>query len=228
MKHLKIIAIILAIVCAASLLVSCDLESLEGIINGEKAPETPKEYFEYSHEYMQSHPYKQTTVTTSVMNGISSTNESISHMDGDNYYMEDDGMISTYYNGTLYVESVMGKKKMNMSIWGDEYAMVENYLSNVSDSLKNEDITLTKNADGTTTLEFSISIDYAGVYDYVVTLDKENRVVAYFMTNELSVMGYTVNTTYESTIEYGEQYKVSLPEDADSYKEVNSIYDLVG
>lgn len=227
MKLSKIFALALALTCLISMLVSCDLEGIGDMLNGGKTPETPKEYFEYSYDYMQSHPYKQTTVTTIVMNGVSTTDESVSNMDGPNYYLENDGMISILYDNTLYVQTATEKKKMDMTALGDEYAMVEDYIGQVNDSLADADITLTKNDDGTTTLEFSISIDYAGRYDYVVTLDNNNRAVEYLITNEMNVMNYSMNTTYEITIEYGEQYKVLPPEDPDSYKTVDSVYDLV-
>jgi hypothetical protein len=58
-------------------------------------------------------------------------------------------------------------------------------------------------------------------------LDKDNRIVEYIISTEMTVMDYTVSSIDKIVVEYGDQYKVSKPEDADSYEVVNSYYDLV-
>lgn len=228
MKLSKILALTLALACALAMLVSCDLGYFEDLLNSEKAPETPMEYYEYANAYRATHPYKETSTTTTTLNGEiygDANSVSVTYMDGINYYMEEDGMKITFCDGVYYVETATDKIKMDVSgylgsLKEDNFSEVEGWLSD--DSLK-----LTKNADGTATLEFSQNIPGLGTYNYVVTLDSENRIVNQVLTNEMTMMNYAMTTVIESTIEYGDQYKVTPPEDADSYRTVDSIYDIV-
>jgi hypothetical protein len=228
MKFTKILALTLALACALTLLVSCDLAALEELINSGKTPETPMEYYEYANAYRATHPYKETSVTTTTLNGEiygDANSVSVTYMDGINYYMEEDGMKITFCDGIYYVETASDKKKMDMdgylgSLKEDDFGDVESWLS--EDSLK-----LTKNPDGTAILEFAQNIPGVGTYNYVITLDSENRIVKQVLTNEMTMMNYEMITRIESTIEYGDQYKVTPPEDADSYRTVDSIYDIV-
>lgn len=226
----RIIAIILAIVCMASVFSSCDF-AMNDVLSGKRTPETPREYYEYAFNYMQTHAYKQTTTTTSTMNGETYTDDSasVSHMDGTNYCSTESGMAVTYYDGTIYVETATGKRKMKIDIWsmGESYGFTKDYWSSVDEMITDDDIKLTKNDDGTATLEFSVTMLDFGDYDYVVTLDKDNRIVEYIISTEMTVMDYTVSSIDKIVVEYGDQYKVSKPEDADSYEVVNSYYDLV-
>ncbi len=231
MKLSKILALILALACFVSILASCDMEG-EGNNNTfdpSKTPETPKEYYDYAYNYMMSHPYKQTTVSSATFEGETSTDTSVCHMDGINYYLVEDGMTAIFYDSTIYVQSAAGKKKMDIDLEaaGEDFGFTDDYFAQVGNSLTDDNIKLTKNADGTTTLEFSINLIALGLTDYVMTLDKDNRVVRYVISNEMTVMGYTGTTVDDSTVEYGDQYKVSPPADADDYEVVDSYYDLV-
>ena len=231
MKFSKIIVLILALACVVSVLASCDLGDITDKFDGGKSPETPKEYYEYAYNYMMTHAYKQTTVTTTKVNGEGTSSTSVSNMEGANYYIEDGGMKSLYYDGIIYVESAAGKKKMEINFleMGESIGITENYLTGLNDTLTNDNITLTANEDGTKTLEFSWDFPVLGKCDYVFYLDTENHIVKYTMSYEVAVTeDYVLNTVYETTIEYGDQYKVNPPADPDSYETVDSYYDLVG
>ena len=230
MKLSKIIVLILAIACAVTMLSSCDMEDIENLFNGEKSPETPREYYEYAYDYMMTHAYKQTVVSTVKMNDeIYSGDSEVSYMDGANYCTGDNGINFIYYDGTIYADRPDGKRKMDIDFEaeGESLGLTKDYFNSVDDSLTDESIKLTKNDDGTATLEFSVTVPYVGECDFVVTLDKDNRIVKYVMTNDMTVMGYHATTIDEVTIEYGDQYKVTPPEDPDSYETVDSYYDLV-
>ena len=230
MKLSKIITLILALVCMASLLASCGLVDLE---NSGKKPVTALEHYEYALNYSQSHPYKQTTVTETMLNGEPYTNTSVCNMDGDNYYMNEDGMTTTYYNGTVYVQSAVGKRKMVIDMkdfiynLGESAGIAEDYWETLGGTLTDENMTLTKNDDGTSTLKFCITLPYVGTYDCVMTLDKDCRLTKYVMTQETTFMNTTAKVTDTTTYEYGDQYKVSPPADPDSYEVVTSYMDLV-
>lgn len=227
MKLSKILALILALVCMVSVLASCDLLDLEGA--NDKAPETPKEYYEYALAYMQEHAYKQTTVSEGTVIDETINSVSVCYMDGANYYIPDeDGVTSTYYNGTLYVQTANAKRKTEIDLksFAESYGITEDYLTTISDTITDDSITLTKNDDGTTTLVFTADMPIVGSYDYAMTLDKDCRLIKYEMTNSLTIMGYTTTVTNTNTIEYGDQYKVSPPADPDSYEVVDSYYDL--
>ena len=223
MKLSKIIVIILAVACMLSVFAACDID------DNEKSPETPKEYCEYAFDYLYAHAYKQTTVNTIVLDGETSKVTEVSHIDGSNYYIDHGYMIVTYCDGTMYVEKGDSKKKavVDIAALGESVGLTEDYMTGIFDNLKDEDITLTRNADGTITLEFTVDIVVVGKYDYVVTLDKNNHIVKYVLLNEMTAMGYEMSTTSEVTVEYGDQYKVTAPSDADSYETVDSYYDLV-
>ena len=227
MKLSKIIALILALVCMVSVLASCHLLDLEGA--NDKAPETPKEYYEYALAYMQEHAYKQTTVSEGTILDETYSHVSVCHMDGANYYIPDeDGVTSTYYDGTLYVQTWNAKRKTEVDVYaiGESYGYNEDYFTTINDYLTDDNITLIKNDDGTTTLKFSVTLPVIGDYDYVMTLDKDYLLVEYVMINEVTLMGTTTTLTDTTTIEYGDQYKVNPPADPDSYEVVDSYYDL--
>ena len=227
MKITKLISCLLALVCAASIMVACDIEGL-----GNKEPETPAEYYTYACDYMLSHPYKQTTVTTVTMDNYDmdeTSSTSVTYMDGNNYYQSESGMTTTFYDGTMYVDYLGRKRKAEIDLeeLGESFGLSEDYFGMAKDSITDESIKLTENADGTKTLEFEITLPVVGATKYVMTLDASNRVVCYTLTMSMSVMGYTYVTVEECTIEYGEQYKVTPPEDADEYELVDSYMDLV-
>lgn len=233
MKLSKIIALILAIVCCVSLLASCDIDG-EGNGDGSsfdpsKMPKTPKEHYEYAVNYMMSNAYKQTIVTSSEFDGETYSDESLSYMDGTNYINFEDNATYTYFDGTIYADSPNGKKKMEIDM--DEFAeslgVSTDYLNEMSAMLTDDNIKMTKNADGTTTLEFSIELPVLGPTDYVMTLDKNARLVKYTVTSTMTIAGFTTTTVDDITVEYGDQYKVYPPADADAYVVVNSYEDLV-
>ena len=231
MKFSKIIVLILALACVVSVLASCDLGDITDKFDGGKSPETPKEYYEYAYNYMMTHAYKQTTVTTTKVNGEGTSSTSVSNMEGANYYIEDGGMKSLYYDGIIYVESAAGKKKMEINFleMGESIGITSDYLNGINGSITDDQITFIKNEDGTKTLEFSWEFPTLGDCDYVFYLDADNRIVKYTMEYEVKMLeDYAISCFYETTLEYGDQYKVNPPADPDSYETVDSYYDLVG
>ncbi len=236
MKLSRIIVIILALTCMISMLASCDLDGPEDMRGDDNTNlETPREYFDYAFNYLNTHTHKETSAVTTELNGeiYGEADVSVTHMDGANYYLVDDGISTIYYNGTMYVESPAGKRKTDIDLesfgesMGESVGIAKDYWSNVDNMLVEDSLKLTKNADGTSTLEFSINIPTLTPYDCVVTLDKENRIVEYTLTMEVTMLNYVMISTDVITIEYGDQYKVTPPEDPDSYETVDSYYDLI-
>jgi hypothetical protein len=97
----------------------------------------------------------------------------------------------------------------------------------ITDDTENPPVRITKNADGTTTLEFTMELPVIGPSDYVMTLDKNARLVKSTLTSTVTMMGFTTTTVDDRTVEYGDKYKVYPPADADAYVVVNSYEDLV-
>lgn len=237
MKLSRIIVIILALACMISTLASCDLDGTEDKRGDDDYTnlETPRDYFDYAFNYMHTHTYKETSVVITEFNGekFEEDDVSVTYMDGANYYLVDGGMSTIYYNGTMYVDGPAGKRKTEIDLesftesMGESVGIAKDYWSNVDNFLVEDSLKHTKNADGTSTLEFSINFPNVTQYDCVVKLDNKNRIVEYTLTMEMTMQNYVMKSTDVLTIEYGDQYKVTPPEDPDSYETVDSYFDLV-
>lgn len=235
MKFTKFLALILAILCCVSVFAACDgessgLEDLD-IYEGEN-PVTPLEKLQYAYKYAHEHPYKRythSTATVEILDMDPVVSETIYFMDNGNYYTNDEGRDTTFHNGVMYVSSTNGKKKAIVSEagYGEMIDEITVLAKTAIEDLREEDITMTA-VDGGYVLEFSVQITY--VYDYtmsyVTTLDKNNHIISETVVTEALIMGYNYRYVDEMTYEYGDQYKVSAPADADEYELVDSLTDL--
>jgi hypothetical protein len=231
MKFTKILALLLALVCCFTALVACDGEDKEDEKGGlDETPDTAYEYFLYASDYMATHTHKMTTVTTSSTDGADDiVSETVNYVDGTNYYIPGD-VETTFYDGVIYVSSSSGKRKMSFAgtDLGAALGDANDYVNSMAGSMSDDDFTMTKNDDGTIKLEFSISMAYVGTIDYVWILDNDYRLVSQTLRMTQSYAGYTISTVDVCTYEYSDQYKVTMPADADEYETVDDIYDLYG
>ena len=235
MKFTKFLAIVLAILCCVSVFAACDgessgLEDLE-IYEGEN-PVTPLEKLQYAYKYALEHPYKLHSHSTATVGSLDMgpiVSETIHFMDNGNYYTNDEGRDITLYDGVMYVSSSNGKKKAIIGEIGygemiDEITVLS---KTAIENLTEEDVTMTE-VDGGYVLEFSLQITY--VYDYTIsyatTLDKNNHIISETTVTEAVIMGHNYRYVDVMTHEYGDQYKVSAPADADDYELVDSLADL--
>ena len=233
MKLTKIIALLLALVCCFASLVSCEDTDDEEVGEAKSLVQTAM-------DYMNSHPYKVTGVVISEMDGYEQSSTSIEYHDGLNYSISDDGsgMSIIYHDGVAYVISTAGKKKMTIdlndlsSILGDGYSDavggMTDSLVTMYDNMSNDDFKLEKNDDGTSTVTLAINVPYLGEVDYVITLDKDGRIVRIAFSYETTVMNYTVTATCEETFEYSDDFKINPPADADEYELATDYFDLIG
>ena len=156
----KILALALTLVLCFAALTSCSLFDL-GDTDGVPTDD-PKELYRYAAKYMQEHAYKQTVVSMTYIDGeLEDTTTEVTHYEGDNYYMDDEnGMIVTYYDSVIYVQSVNGKKKMNMTVeqFADMIGLGEDFDFSIIDNIPDDDIAFTKNGDGTSTVDFVLEI----------------------------------------------------------------------
>ena len=230
MKLTKITALALALVLCFALLTSCSLFDL-GDTDGVPSDD-PKELYRYAAKYMQEHAYKQTVVSMTYMDGeLEDTTTEVTHYEGDNYYMgSGNGMLVTYYDNVVYVSSANGKKKMNMTVqeFADMVSYDEDYDFDVINDISDDDITFTKNDDGTSTINFVVEMPYIGPMNYSTVIDSKGRITEYTIDYTMTALGMTVRTVQEITVEYGDQYKVYAPADAAEYELVGDYRDLVG
>lgn len=225
MKRLWTLLLALSIVLSLSFaMTSCGGGSDES-----DKPTTASEYYEYAMDYMTNHPYKAYAKTTKTYDGSEySVEEELYYCDGLNFITEfeeeDIGkFVMTFHDGSLYYSTPYGNKKLTSKVTASDLEALEMGMQEFSASLtKDVEMKLTKNEDGTAKLEFTVEI--MGTNDeYVMNFDKDCRLVSY--TNTGTSFGLT--EVLEQTFEFDEKYKVSAPENADEYEEVDNIMDLV-
>jgi hypothetical protein len=233
MKFTKFISIVLAIVFCIGMLAACGGENDgTGEPSDENAPVTALEKLTYAYDYALENPYKQHVLSTSSstdQEGIDPVeSETVHFIDGENYYTELDGVVQTYHNGIIYVNSELLGSKKKLAVSDDDYGQIVDQVNKMANEaingLTEDDITMSKTKDGYV-LEYTVKITY--VYEftfrYVTTLDKNNRMIGSTVTTETA---YGFNYVDVITYEYGEQYKVNAPSDADEYELVDSYLDL--
>lgn len=228
MKITKLLALLLVIISCFSFLSSCD-----GDTDGDKdeKPGEARQLYLDAAEYMNSHAYKQTVVDRVSVTGVEdSVTTTVSYMDGDNYYTYDEatGVATTYYDNVVYIETRDSKRKMQFDIheMAGELGIGENFDFNMVDTVSDSNIELQKNSDGTSTVKFTIELPTIGPADYEFLIDANGHITSYVINMSYTVMDYTVTTVSEISLEYGDQYKVSPPQDADDYVTVDNITDL--
>ena len=229
MKLAKLIALIIAVVCLVACFSACG-----DVVPSVELPKTAEEYCQYAMDYMAIHAYKMHTKSTTSMSfgQVEDTvDESDTYMDGANMRvemtLEDCGdFVITYYNGTIYYKTPFGNKKMAGADQEDIDALYDGIKTLSASMLEGVEMTLTKNDDGTAKLEFSTNL--LGESHYVMEFDKDCRIIKQTLTMDITVVDITATTKWESTIEYGDQYKVSAPDYADAYVSVDSMTDLLG
>jgi hypothetical protein len=212
-------------------LVGCDLIGEEEF-DPNMPRETARDYLRYANYCLSNTPYKLTTYTTSIVDGEEVTDVSVIHNDGTNYYEHDEETQTTliYCDGFYYVSSPSIKKKMNISI-NELYSYIQTEedvapLSDVTDYVKDKDLELIANEDGTKILKFMVNIPFFGNTSYEIHFDKNDLVTKQIISAEGSLAGYGFSTYCEGIIEFGEQYKVTPPADADQYEEVSSFLEI--
>ena len=238
MKLTKILSLILAVICCFSLLVACTVDNGDGGDGEGGEPvsfDNPKELYLNAIEYMNSHAYKQTVVVSTQSNSElipPSTITETTFYDGPNSrtISEAEGLTTTYFEGVMYVEKGDHKKKMEVDIdeIAGEYGVSTNLEMEQINALSEDDFVLTVNPDGTATVEFTAEFPYVGPTKYTVVINSYGRIVNYNMEFTMSVMDITATTLYETTVEYGTQYKVYAPENADEFTVAESLNDLMG
>ena len=228
MKLAKLIALIIAVVCLVACFSACG-----DVVPSVELPQNADEYYQYAMTYTATHPYKMHTKSTTSMGSDlieDIIDENDTYMDGSNMRGEmtvegyGDFMI-TYYNGTIYYKTPFGNKKMAGASQEDLSALYDG-IQTLSDSMmEGVEMTLTKNDDGTAKLEFSTN--FLGEGHHVMEFDKDCRLIKQTSVMDITAVGMTATTHREITLEYGDQYKVSAPDDADAYVTVDSMTDLL-
>ncbi len=218
-----------------------------------KTPTTAKEYMSVACEKMLTEHYQETDVREGFMtvNGekISRpTKTEVFICQGLNFYMEDEEGISIYLDDVFYFSypesgiknkyTVPESERNNPILHptGEEAAWYQ--------SVKFNSMTLGKDASGNVTITGKgagkeakaileetfgqipgFEIDY-DTLEWVLTLDSEYRFIS--QCAKLSFLGAAGPMEITSTItyQYGAEYSVTAPEDADSYTEVDSFMDL--
>ena len=217
----------------------------------EKKPTTALEYLTVSCEKMLTQSYLETEskVKSMVMGNIESAQPAeVSSLicRGEFFHMEADGFISTYVDGVFYVSAPDLQLK-------NKYTVAETDLDNPMlnptgengawfQSVKFNKLSFKVNADGTVTVTGKgvsaeaqaileetfgqipgFTFDYDSL-EWNCTLDSEYRFV-----NQTAFLSYStvggVSMTLTSTLtyEYGDQYTVTAPADANAYNEVESF-----
>ena len=243
----RLLSLLMCFALVLTMLVACDKGDDPGDGAPPSEPTTAQEYMDRAMSLLETESYRQTTVKT--IDGVPSTDsddDDVLIVSGGNYTLYenigDAVAYMIYHNGMFYMPMLQVKWSADAGLDGF-YEKAEDVLYD-GDWFGNfhfQSVSIEKQDNGHTVIkgaspdQSKITTDIYTMlsmicdlttYQIELEFDEQYRLLKATNTYKMNFMGVTADVVDSEIFEYGPQFTVSPPADADTYEEVSDMMDL--